>query len=1280
MTDSWQLQKKRIGRTDYIGADRIAARHLDVVDEEVGHILARDISCAVIQGIQPVSTLENNNVIADVSTCLVVKADAIDVNSVDWSQGEPDGHQGVNTKFKAAFQHGRAVIGYDGSGTAFFGSDINEKRAAMYTRDLNSGLTDPIPFERAIVVTNGSGIYGGNTVVGGKSSYTSEHNNTSYPAKLSVVGRQIIIDPSYADTYDPTMSWDPSMGRPYTLFVDGSTRMTGDIIVDGSFIGVDTLGVSGEIAAEGSLFILGTSYTAGGGAVQNDLGNTFDPHAFYQSYPTTRHGQLFVFNDSTFWSGADVCGNLRVGLGPYGDSALANAPTLDVSGTLKVSGNTTLDGHLTVGTQNLTVTPEEFLFYTDVTGTGQRRTLIDASGHVVLGPQDNPVNYPPQDPKDTQHNLYVTGSVFVGTTNNRNNDIEVNGDGSFNGVVKTSSGARVGNVVASGLEVGDVAPSGVDNVQLTISGETVFGSASYYDWGSSYGSNRGQAHPYAVTTDYDNGSWYMMGAAVVPEMRQTRLFALGDTDSNGDPAQNDINSMQGIVFAVGQNYSGSSNTSINYYDVNNLGTGYAGVYTDGTFWAKKLHVDASDGTVHTMTSSNDATGVSSTASIGPGFFGCYAVDPIANKSTALTVSAENIDISGDLVVGGDCSFNSNAIIGGNLSAYNGINSDTYVIAQGEVLAKTKLVSEGDCSFNHDVAVGRNLNVHSDISANHSVTIGHNLNVYNDISADHNVTVGNKLIVHSDISANNNVTIGGNLSMPNTTSHLAVGTTAGGAVIKAYSYSSSQAGIDVSGTGYFRNQIHALQDISGETQLRIGGDATLKSDLITYGDCSFNSELNVGGICAFNGSHVAVGGNLYMSGSSSKMVIGASTVGPAILKVYSPSPSEAGIDVSGTGYFRSQIHGLQDISGEGQLKIGGDATLKSNLITYGDCSFNSDLHVGGEIYADSGVRSNTYVVAEGEVLATTKLVSKGDCSFNTYVVVGDYITIGENQGAGTSPASNHAATVEYVQTHVSGNTYWQTSGSNTLQPVSGYADISCGDIAMSNSSGSAILALTGSTTSVANTAVSQRFRSTTSGTTSTLAEIRVTGAANNVADSVMYVSVGGNDSIQLGPDQSTLFLDDDIELRGYTFIHNQSTTVNPGTSLFVNGDTVLYGDVDISNSGNLLVAGNVTAQAFNALSDASLKENVMTISGALESVGQLRGVQYNFISDASAVTHRGVIAQELEEVYPEMVGTVPGSEKKSVAYMELIGVLIEAVKELSGKVSTLETEVAALKSA
>jgi len=119
---------------------------------------------------------------------------------------------------------------------------------------------------------------------------------------------------------------------------------------------------------------------------------------------------------------------------------------------------------------------------------------------------------------------------------------------------------------------------------------------------------------------------------------------------------------------------------------------------------------------------------------------------------------------------------------------------------------------------------------------------------------------------------------------------------------------------------------------------------------------------------------------------------------------------------------------------------------------------------------------------------------------------------------------------------------------------------------------------------------------------------------------------------------------------------------------------------VSGYANTTISGVSTANSFNALSDASLKENVMTISGALESVGQLRGVQYNFISDASAVAHRGVIAQELEEVYPEMVGTVPGSEKKSVAYMELIGVLIEAVKELSGKVSTLETEVAALKSA
>lgn len=109
----------------------------------------------------------------------------------------------------------------------------------------------------------------------------------------------------------------------------------------------------------------------------------------------------------------------------------------------------------------------------------------------------------------------------------------------------------------------------------------------------------------------------------------------------------------------------------------------------------------------------------------------------------------------------------------------------------------------------------------------------------------------------------------------------------------------------------------------------------------------------------------------------------------------------------------------------------------------------------------------------------------------------------------------------------------------------------------------------------------------------------------------------------------------------------------------------------SFTGSISVTGTITASGdITAYSDASLKTNVATISNALELVQRLRGVSFTRID--SGLRGVGLIAQELAEVVPEAV-LVHESGLNSVAYGNLVGVLIEAVKELSCKVERLETE-------
>jgi hypothetical protein len=108
----------------------------------------------------------------------------------------------------------------------------------------------------------------------------------------------------------------------------------------------------------------------------------------------------------------------------------------------------------------------------------------------------------------------------------------------------------------------------------------------------------------------------------------------------------------------------------------------------------------------------------------------------------------------------------------------------------------------------------------------------------------------------------------------------------------------------------------------------------------------------------------------------------------------------------------------------------------------------------------------------------------------------------------------------------------------------------------------------------------------------------------------------------------------------------------------------------SFTGAISVAGSITATGdVTAYSDASLKTDVVTIADALDLVRRMRGVRYQRLDTRAASI--GVIAQELRVVAPELVAENPDG-LLSVAYGNLVGVLIQAVKELAARVETLET--------
>jgi len=136
----------------------------------------------------------------------------------------------------------------------------------------------------------------------------------------------------------------------------------------------------------------------------------------------------------------------------------------------------------------------------------------------------------------------------------------------------------------------------------------------------------------------------------------------------------------------------------------------------------------------------------------------------------------------------------------------------------------------------------------------------------------------------------------------------------------------------------------------------------------------------------------------------------------------------------------------------------------------------------------------------------------------------------------------------------------------------------------------------------------------------------------------------------------------MEIGRYIDFHSTDATTSDFTFRFDNSS-----DGNMSFSGSLSVNGNITASGtVTATSDERLKTNIKTIDNALEKVLSIRGVEYDRID---LEEHQiGVIAQEIEKIIPEVVY---GDETKSVAYGNLVGLLIEAIKEQQERIEKLE---------
>jgi hypothetical protein len=287
---------------------------------------------------------------------------------------------------------------------------------------------------------------------------------------------------------------------------------------------------------------------------------------------------------------------------------------------------------------------------------------------------------------------------------------------------------------------------------------------------------------------------------------------------------------------------------------------------------------------------------------------------------------------------------------------------------------------------------------------------------------------------------------------------------------------------------------------------------------------------------------------------------------------------------------------------------------------------------------------------------------------------DTLTVVRGQDGTTARAYNSGDKIELRPVAAAWDTMVQTDSTQTISGNKTYS----GNVTFNNTitgsiSGNAATVTNGVyTTGDQNIAGSKRFSSSVvvggTGTAATSLDVQTTGAntltstfTTGLSDTNFRIgSMNGVSGGTSGTSQGMLglFYLGTGEAATIQF-RRGSTTTDASFAFRTSGSD----RATLDNSGNFTATGNVTAY-----SDRRLKSDIRTLEHSIDTVKRLRGVA--FVKDGKAGL--GVIAQEVQEVLPQVVHE-NADGYLSVAYGNLVGVLIEAVKELSAKVEALEAK-------
>jgi Chaperone of endosialidase len=504
--------------------------------------------------------------------------------------------------------------------------------------------------------------------------------------------------------------------------------------------------------------------------------------------------------------------------------------------------------------------------------------------------------------------------------------------------------------------------------------------------------------------------------------------------------------------------------------------------------------------------------------------------------------------------------------------------------------------------------------------------------------------------------------------------------AGDAAYGYIRFATGNAGISPSSSAYvnyerMRVQADGLVRVMGQTATGYSHDAGVGANA---GNMQVDGTLTVGsggagGTIVLNGVAITSwpsgggggGGVTSITGTSNQVIASAST-GNVTLSL------PQNIDTGANPTFYGVTANAVTIKGGGLSVENSGGTLKAYIdgaTGYGE--FHNDVAVTGNVSAGSitlgGVSRTTWPSGGGGGGTVTQVQGTGTVSGLTLtgnVTSSGYLTLGGSLTLTSSQITTALGYTPYSNTNPNGYTSTApyslpTASTGTLGGVK----------------------VDGSTITINGSGVITAHATGSSGVTSIYAG---TGVGVNTNTGSVTVSIGQDVGTSSNVTFNTLTVGDGTGSHTVaTFsglVNLQAGTTGPHViyttgvdnyglgltsgSYGTGANTWLYGN------GKADFGGMVSAPTFNSTSSRKWKTNITPITNALDIVTKLQGVTFDW-NNKDLNNDFGLIAEEVNEILPTVVGKDKDGEISGVDYGRLTAILIEAVKELSAKVKQLE---------